>query len=144
VFIDRCPLERMDAHWSSRGTRLTRGGDSPWLPNDLQAVQAGVLTFQEETRQQWRRRFILLRNHKSLVLEKLGTLGYTPLVQIYVLTSVNLPASPGTIPHFFKRCAMTRDLLDLVIELRPLHTSMGLAESIKRESMSSDGAQLRC
>jgi len=50
-------------------------------------------------------------------------------------------ASLGTIPHFFKRCAMTRELLDLVIELRPSHTSMGLAENIKREMMSS-GARL--
>jgi hypothetical protein len=33
---------------------------------------------------------------------------------------------------------MTRELFNLIIELRPSHTSMGLAENIKRESLLPD------
>src|SRR5215471_15940914 len=36
-------------------------------------------------------------------------------------------------PHFFKRCAVTRDLFNLIIEFRPSLTSGGLSEHIKRE-----------
>jgi hypothetical protein len=38
----------------------------------------------------------------------------------------------GGIPYFFKRCALTRDLFDLVVEVRPSMTSAGLAEHVKR------------
>jgi hypothetical protein len=39
----------------------------------------------------------------------------------------------GGIPHFFQRCALTRDLFDLVVELRPTSSSAALAENIRRE-----------
>ena len=35
------------------------------------------------------------------------------------------------IPHFLTRCAVTRELYDIIIELRPSLTSGGLAENIK-------------
>jgi hypothetical protein len=40
----------------------------------------------------------------------------------------------GSIPYFLKRAAVTHELFDLIIELRPNTTSGGLAENIKRES----------
>ncbi|KAJ7081764.1 hypothetical protein B0H15DRAFT_912552, partial [Mycena belliarum] len=39
---------------------------------------------------------------------------------------------PRGIPFFFSRCAISRDLFDLIIELRPSSTSGGLAENIKQ------------
>jgi hypothetical protein len=39
----------------------------------------------------------------------------------------------GGIPRFFSHCAVTRDLHDMIVELRPSTTSGGLAENIKRE-----------
>ena len=39
----------------------------------------------------------------------------------------------GEIPIFYKRCALTRELFNLVVELRPSMTSAGLAEQLKRE-----------
>ena len=39
----------------------------------------------------------------------------------------------GGIPYFLKRCAVTRELFDLVIEMRPSMTAKGLSEHIKRE-----------
>jgi len=41
------------------------------------------------------------------------------------------------IPHFFKRCAVTRELFNLIVEFRPSQTSGGLAENIKRECHST-------
>ncbi|KAG1720557.1 hypothetical protein EDB19DRAFT_1776310 [Suillus lakei] len=38
-------------------------------------------------------------------------------------------ASSGGIPIFFYRCALTRDLFDLLVELRPSSTSAGLHQS---------------
>lgn len=40
---------------------------------------------------------------------------------------------PGSIPHFLKRAAVTHELYDLIVELRPSSTSAGLSEHIKRE-----------
>lgn len=37
------------------------------------------------------------------------------------------------IPHFMKRCALTRDLYNLITEFRLTMTSAGLAEHIKRK-----------
>ncbi|CAK5283262.1 unnamed protein product [Mycena citricolor] len=39
---------------------------------------------------------------------------------------------PRGIPHFFTRCAVTRELYDVIIELRPSTTSNGLGENIKQ------------
>jgi len=39
----------------------------------------------------------------------------------------------GGVPHFLKRCAVTRELYNLLIELRPSSTSGGIAEHIERE-----------
>ncbi|KAI6030973.1 hypothetical protein EDC04DRAFT_2572146, partial [Pisolithus marmoratus] len=40
---------------------------------------------------------------------------------------------PRGIPIFFHRCAVTRELFDLIVELRPSSTSGAIAEQIKRE-----------
>ncbi|KAI0658951.1 hypothetical protein C8Q70DRAFT_899100, partial [Cubamyces menziesii] len=40
---------------------------------------------------------------------------------------------PVGIPRFLKRCAVTEQLFNLIVELRPSSTAAGLAESIKRE-----------
>lgn len=40
----------------------------------------------------------------------------------------------GGIPYFFKRCAVTRELFDLIIEFRLSTTSGGLEENVKRKS----------
>jgi hypothetical protein len=39
----------------------------------------------------------------------------------------------GDVPHFLTRCAVTRELFDLIIEIRPTTTSTGLAENIQRK-----------
>lgn len=39
----------------------------------------------------------------------------------------------GGMPYFFKRCATTHELFDLLVELRPKLTAAGLAEHVKRE-----------
>lgn len=39
----------------------------------------------------------------------------------------------GDIPIFFYRCAVTRELFDVLVELRPLSTAGTLAENIRRE-----------
>jgi hypothetical protein len=39
----------------------------------------------------------------------------------------------GGVPIFFQRCGITRDLFNLVIEVRPSTTSAGLAEHVKRQ-----------
>ncbi|KAI0066538.1 hypothetical protein BV25DRAFT_1912599 [Artomyces pyxidatus] len=41
-------------------------------------------------------------------------------------------AIPKNVPVFFKRCALTRELFDLVVEMRPALTSKGLAEHINQ------------
>jgi hypothetical protein len=51
-----------------------------------------------------------------------------------------LPYYVDGMPHFFKRCAVTRDLFNLIIELRPSLTSGGLSEHIKREHALSSPA----
>ncbi len=38
-------------------------------------------------------------------------------------------------PHFLKRCALTGELYDLIVELRPSVTAAGLAENIRRTSV---------
>ncbi|KAF9078570.1 hypothetical protein BDP27DRAFT_1459815 [Rhodocollybia butyracea] len=40
---------------------------------------------------------------------------------------------PRGIPHFSKRCALTRELYDFIVEVHPSLTSGGMAEHIKRE-----------
>lgn len=45
-----------------------------------------------------------------------------------------LITDPAGIPRFFKRCAVTQGLFDLVIEYRPDSTSEGIARHIKRMS----------
>ena len=40
---------------------------------------------------------------------------------------------PGGIPIFLHRCGLTRELFDLIVELRPSSTSGGLAEQVKRK-----------
>ncbi|KIM89482.1 hypothetical protein PILCRDRAFT_2691 [Piloderma croceum F 1598] len=45
---------------------------------------------------------------------------------------------PCGIPYFLKRCALTRELFDMIIELRPSSTSAGLAENIKWICISVD------
>ncbi|KAG6379441.1 hypothetical protein JVT61DRAFT_11916 [Boletus reticuloceps] len=40
---------------------------------------------------------------------------------------------PGEIPIFYKRCALTHELFNLVVEIRPSTTSAGLAEQLKHE-----------
>ncbi|KAF8959245.1 hypothetical protein BDZ97DRAFT_1667389 [Flammula alnicola] len=40
---------------------------------------------------------------------------------------------PRNIPYFLKRAAVTHELFDLIVELRPSSTSAGLAENLKRE-----------
>ena len=37
------------------------------------------------------------------------------------------------VPHFFRRCAVTRDTFNFIIEVRLKGTAAGLAENIKRE-----------
>lgn len=37
------------------------------------------------------------------------------------------------VPHFFKRCAVTRELFDMIVELRPSLTSGGLSVHVKRK-----------
>ncbi|KAA1478099.1 hypothetical protein DENSPDRAFT_885629 [Dentipellis sp. KUC8613] len=39
---------------------------------------------------------------------------------------------PMGIPYFLKRCALTRELFDLIMEMRPAGTSAGIAEHIKQ------------
>jgi hypothetical protein len=39
----------------------------------------------------------------------------------------------GGIPIFYRRCGLTRELFDLLVELRPSTTSAGLAEHVRRE-----------
>lgn len=36
------------------------------------------------------------------------------------------------VPHFFKRCAVTRELYKHIVELRPSSTASGLEENVKR------------
>ena len=47
-----------------------------------------------------------------------------------------LPSSTclGGVPNFVHRCAWTRDLFDLIVELRPSSTSGAIAERIRRKS----------
>lgn len=46
---------------------------------------------------------------------------------------LTIPQSSLGVPRFFRRCALTADLFDLIIELRPSTTAAGLSENIKRE-----------
>ncbi|GBE82885.1 hypothetical protein SCP_0412720 [Sparassis crispa] len=39
---------------------------------------------------------------------------------------------PSSIPYFLRRCAVTRELFDLIVELRPSTTSAGLAENVRQ------------
>lgn len=43
------------------------------------------------------------------------------------------PRRIAAIPFFMKRCALTRDLFNLIIEFRLKMTSAGLSENIRRE-----------
>jgi hypothetical protein len=51
--------------------------------------------------------------------------------QIILLPKKLIIHASGTIPQFFKRCAVTQDLFDFIIELHPSETSAGLANHIK-------------
>jgi hypothetical protein len=44
-----------------------------------------------------------------------------------------IPSESDGVPHFFKRCAVTRELFNMIIELRPSLTSGGLSEHVKRK-----------
>ena len=50
----------------------------------------------------------------------------------------------GEIPIFYKRCELTRQLFNVVVEIRPSTTSAGLVEQLKREflpvGLSSNGS----
>ena len=48
--------------------------------------------------------------------------------------SLYTPVLAGGIPIFFSRSAVTRDLFDLIVELRPHTTSGRVAETVKRKS----------
>ncbi|KAG1764261.1 hypothetical protein EV702DRAFT_982169 [Suillus placidus] len=50
-----------------------------------------------------------------------------------VVSDLTYSAAAGGLPIFFYRCALTRDLFDLLVELRPLSTSAGLEERVRRE-----------
>jgi hypothetical protein len=56
-----------------------------------------------------------------------------PRKKSHLHISANIHRIPvGNIPHFFKRCAVTHELFNMVIEMRLSSTSKGLAENIKR------------
>lgn len=59
----------------------------------------------------------------------------------FILLNVTLPKTLGTIPIFNKRSAVTQELYNLIIELRPSLTSAGLAEHIKRKSLLRNNVQ---
>jgi hypothetical protein len=50
-----------------------------------------------------------------------------------VVSDLMYSAVAGGLPIFFYRCALTRDLFDLLVELRPSSTSAGLEERVRRE-----------
>lgn len=68
-------------------------------------------------------------------MESLADPGYdhSPSFDHRQLTDLGCLDTDG-IPIFYKRCGLTRELFNLVIELRPMTTSAGLAERFKRES----------
>lgn len=58
-----------------------------------------------------------------------------PSTSFALLNKISLRAFydlSGSIPYFLKRSAVTHELFDLIIELRPSSTSAGLAENLKR------------
>lgn len=60
-----------------------------------------------------------------------GELHVSSLEGNHLLTVLGTCSADG-IPHFLTRCAVTRELFDVIVELRPSLTSGGLAENIKR------------
>jgi len=78
----------------------------------------------------------VLCNHEQNFLGKVGTLEDSPLVRFSFparTQSLTTFMGLGTVPLFMSRSAVTHELFDLVIELRPSSTSAGLEEHIKRE-----------
>jgi hypothetical protein len=57
------------------------------------------------------------------------TLIPTKLLRILTMNTMQFAAG---VPYFFKRCAVTHELFNMIIEICPSSTSMGLAENIKR------------
>ena len=76
----------------------------------------------------------MLRDNKSTILGVVGALENSPYVPDSVADDASLiDPKIGGIPYFFKRCAVSRELFDLIVELRPSVTAGGLSENIKRK-----------
>ena len=63
---------------------------------------------------------------RQFIFSRMSLLGLANVVPLEKL---------GGVPIFFHRCCLTRELFDLIIEIRPAVTSGGLAENIKHQSV---------
>lgn len=64
-----------------------------------------------------------------------GSIGESPVSFLFAFfenCTTNALALSGSVPYFLARTAVTHELFDFIIELRPSSTSAGLAENIKR------------
>jgi len=65
-----------------------------------------------------------------------GSIGKSPVSFLFAFpwTARLMPllSGSGSVPYFLARTAVTHELFDFLIELRPSSTSAGLAENIKR------------
>ena len=65
-----------------------------------------------------------------------GSIGKSPVsfpfAFLKIAQLIPLLHGSGSVPYFFARTAVTHDLCDFIIELRPSSTSAGLSENIKR------------
>jgi len=72
-------------------------------------------------------------DNKSYLLGVMGALESSQYDQSNCFVAKKLTISiPDGIPQFFKRCAITQDLFNFIVELCPSETSAGLANHIKR------------
>lgn len=63
-----------------------------------------------------------------------GSIGKSPVSFLFVFLKITQLMLCGSenVPYFLARAAVTHELYDFIIELRPSSTSAGLAENIKR------------
>lgn len=108
-------------------TRMKPLSDISW---SVKGVRVNILK-QETIRPQAKEPTVL--QQPTPYFGKTGNSGPSPVSDVLHKTDIGLTLLVGGIPFFFRRCAVTHELFELVIEFRPTMTSFGLAEHIHCE-----------
>jgi hypothetical protein len=113
--------------WNATGSREVHG--LRWEETEVPITPQDVYTrCRFYNTKEW-----LLCNNEPEILEDWEHWKTLSKSAIIFARAQTVTSIPGGIPYFFSRCTVSRDLFDLIIELRPSSTPGGLTENIKHE-----------